>query len=139
MSHSASFCLCTVQVSELPSCFTIEAEIIVKEVARDDSLSLHVSSLSELKARFPKGQSTLGFVWTDSEGGRWTLCLYPNGDNLSREGQLGIFVKVSSSSSSGSSSSSSNSSNGIHSDECWIAYTLRVLYLLLLLTLFLCA
>ena len=30
----------------------------------------------------------------DAEGGKWSLCLYPNGDNLSREGQLGVFVKV---------------------------------------------
>jgi hypothetical protein len=40
------------------------------------------------------GQSTLGFVYEDSEGGKYSLCLYPNGDNLSREGQLGVFVKV---------------------------------------------
>lgn len=41
-----------------------------------------------------RGQSTLGSVHVDAEGGKWSLCLYPNGDNLSREGQLGVFVKV---------------------------------------------
>lgn len=82
------------QLSELPPSFTIEAEIIVREVARDDALALHVTSLAELKKHYPRGQSTLGFVYVDPEGGKWSLCLYPNGDNLSREGQLGVFVKV---------------------------------------------
>jgi hypothetical protein len=41
-----------------------------------------------------RGQSTLGSVHEDKEGNKWSLCLYPNGDNLSREGQLGVFVKV---------------------------------------------
>lgn len=84
------FCL----LSELPPSFTIEADIILKETARDDVLALHIPSFSDLKARLPKGQSTLGFVWNDSEGQRWTLCLYPNGDNLSRENEIGVFVKV---------------------------------------------
>lgn len=84
------FCL----LSELPSSFTIEAEITVKEVARDDALALHVPSLEDMRLHYPRGQSTLGFIYADGEGGKYSLCLYPNGDNLSREGQLGVFVKV---------------------------------------------
>jgi hypothetical protein len=43
-----------IQASELPASFTVEAEIIVKEVARDDTLALHVTSLSELKRHYPR-------------------------------------------------------------------------------------
>ena len=42
------------QLSELPQSFTVEAEIIAKEVARDDILALHVTSLADLKKQYPR-------------------------------------------------------------------------------------
>lgn len=60
----------------------------------ENALSLKVPSMAKVRTHFARGQSTLGRVYTDEDGGKWCMCLYPNGDNVSRENHIGLFVKV---------------------------------------------